>query len=708
MNNLRLQTEPLPGIDLHPPVREMPPPPSGLNEVDLNADVQLCTWCWPTRPKDFTGPARYDSKDASRIPTGSIYVASRKGPLSEMHAKITGCPYDTIGIIFQTKTEGREGTYVYTINSSLLSAQSNPVVSVNLLDLMKDDNIIYHAVLPLKDFEDKPNVAQGNSQGDCYNDQDGCVDSLSWKCKLRERRNEILRDLFKTYRDRKPEHDSYQMLASIVGLSVSENVRTKNAVTAAELTGLILFQAGLIWDDRFSTDNMNPACCLHQSFFKKLSHSPHPGEAVVTLTTPFTYMTMKSREPTLMKEHRKDYPEAVLKRKKHRTEKGDEKTRSSLQSHLNSSLTEEYHCEYTTTDSSEKGGVDITPYRDFYNGQTGGYKRCYHPADWMGEPYQAGNGHWLKPVQRCMHVQTISFASLRPVDFLMDYYRSTGVNRYEQLRHQPLTGRRGASGELVAIVHSLASELGCDREVNSLNMSWYHDNLIPLELNNNSDESCESRIEREASIMKEVVSRLDRDLIQKRMIHLSNYGLTGGRLHHLCKRTSELAAELHALACESNAHVRWGQKDGVPVRELHESDTQGEYKFKMKVEGSDKYATDYLMVLHRYMWSPGWKYDWVEPLRCSREKYYEMNCRIQKLIQDSVELKNRTPISCIVLELIVCLLEQAKRFYRYLYDCRDQAYPHLIREKGGDIDVDEILQNIVISDSPPAIAPTDE
>lgn len=554
-------------------------------------DTELFTWCWSCPPKSFSGPARYTYESLSKIPTGSLYFSSRKGPLSEMSARITGSPYDMIGIVFQSRTSGREGTYVYTVDSAFLSndRMADKVVVINLADLIYDDTIIHHAVLPLKDF-DEP--------GD------------PWRRELKEQRNEIFRELFRKYREMSPEHDAYQTLASMAGLPVAESLRTKNAMTAAELVGLILFQVGLIWDDRFDADGQNPASCFDDCFFQTTSEQPDGNsDVVVNLMTP-----------------------KVFTEKRYRHEKGEEED---LDAYLQRTFND-------CSSSSEE------------------------------EPPEKGEPRPNLPFQKPIYARTILFGSLRPVDFLRDYYRSSGLDPHDQsdLRSiRPLTGRRGASGELVAIIHSLASQRDHHDEINQLNMSWYHDNLIPIELDNNCDEGCEERIERECRAMKGLVQRIDQDFVQKHMLHMGHAALNGARLLRICRQASEIAAELHALASECDSYVRSKEDpDGTLAADYNEE--RDHQKFKIRVDSHGRIGTDYIIILHKYMWGGGWQYDWIHPLKRDPDKHYEISCRMKRLIEGLLDLKNRTPVSCIILELIMCLLEQADALNNYIVQSR--------------------------------------
>ena len=759
------------------------------------------TWCWPCLPKQFIGPTKYVSENICKIPTGSLYFASRKGPLSEASARITGSPYNIVGLIFQSKTNNKEGTYVYTVDSTLINDKtSNKIAVVNLAELIVDDSIIHHGVLPLKDFDDKLpkdslDIQKDSKQNEYEYWYRDCTDSKDWKRRLLEKRNEILKDLFKKYRDMKPEHDAYQTLASIVGFPVAESLRSKNAFTAPELVGLILFQAGLIWDGRFAAGNKNPACCFDKRFFQKLakntSNKDNESDVVVALTTPRTHAAVKySNEQVITTgDKRRDYPDIIHKKhkkksrkpsenfeeefhkekikdckskcnldecnkqkediyfddkkenkennvsksieetdinnsnnKKHNThvstkgpendeDETDRKIRYNLRKYLDDAIEYGYHCEYKDHNDNEKGseekeGENI--YCDYYNSEDKcSYKRCYYPAKWAknNECYHEFDELWPKPCKKCVYARTILFGSLRPVDFLVDYYCASGIdpNGHTDLKDiTPLTGRRGSAGELVAIIYSLAAQRATgdmwDYDINKLNLCWFHDNLIPIELCNDTDKSCDDSIEQECKLLKGLVYKLDHDFVQKRMLHVDNFCLSGNRLLNICQRTSELAAELHALAIECDSNVKYDDK--CCSLETYEDDDCGEIKFKVLVDSNDKCATEYVIVLYKYMWGKSWSYEWEKPYICNREKYYEISCRIRRLSNDLIDLKNRIPVSCIILEPVICLLEQTRNLYKYLSYChKNYCHKKYQQRKGGELNIDEVINDVYSEDN---------
>lgn len=588
------------------------------------------TWRWPCPPKPFVAPPKYVARSISKIPTGSLYFASRKGPLSEVSARITGSPYDMIGIIFQSKTQNKEGTYVFTIDSF-----NDKVVVIDLASLIKNDAIIRHAVLPLKDF------------GDIEIDWDES-NIKDRKFKLRETRIEILKSLFKKYSEFRAGYDAYQNLASIIGLPFNNPKRENRTFTAAELVGRILFEAGLIWDKRFAPGNENLICQFEQYFFQKLvkdcDRKSTGHDAIVILTTPRHYAACK---------------QAAQRRDR------------------------------DSTDSEE--GSDSDESDKFVSGDIKKYLEEVSDEDSDSERKKM---NWWKPVRKPVYAQTLLFRLLRPVDFLTDYYQNTTIDRsnHGELTSN-LTRERGKAGELVSLIMALHSSLNKHRnDINQLNMCWFHNKLVPIELCNNSNNDCEDRINRECEILKKLTIELREDL-SARQRDLNMNCLTGNLLAKICKRTSELAAKLHALAKEVDVVVNYnGKIYGIEECEYQdENEKNNEYKFKVSVDSIDKCTSEYFIVLHKYMWKKGWSYQYQRnekvsvAVSWSQSKYEELYSRATELYEDFVDLKEHTPVSCVILELVIYLLEQSGALHKYIRSRHKYCYKDKTKKKRIDI-----------------------
>jgi hypothetical protein len=593
---------------------------SSKSPTTENNSDETIVWGWTCRPKKFTGPSKYRLDNLATIPTGSLYFASRKGPLSEMNARITGCPYDTIGIVFQSRTPDHEGTYIYAMDSSILRAHSDPeinssksmhttmnnkVVVTKMADLIRDDSIIHHAILPLKDCDEEYYGGEASRH----------YDSHKWKVKMRENRNEIFRNLFKKYRDLTPEYDAYQTLASIASLPVSESLRKKNSFTSAELVGMILFEAGLIWDDRFSTNNRNPICGYDKCFFQRLAGDElnESDLARIALITPGSY-----------------------------NEQQNENSSTSFES-------DSYSQPGWDSDSEEQTSDQ--------------------------DPFLMSKS----PLKRKIHAKTIYFGSLNPIDFLRNYYQTIGICQRDMNGQNstwkttsPMSESQHEFRSLVGSIETIAKRNEHPWK-NQLNMSWYHDHLISIELLNDSHQGCWEQSECESKLLRNHLENLNQNFLQKRILHEDSTTLNENRLLRICRQTSELAAELHNLACQCQSHVVSKQHDRQYPAEMFDSDGNDQtFKFLTLVEPSkeNKKYNEYLLILHRYMWGGNWEYEWSSPLKADSEKYYQLTSRLKRLLGEIVETRNRTPINCILLEVLVCLQREAHRLYEYILSCQ--------------------------------------
>lgn len=531
----------------------------------------LETWSWPTFQR-YHGPHVFTLTNLNQIPTGSLYFASIKGPLADTSVKITRCPYDLVGIIFQSNTNSKEGTYLFTINPLLSENNSTDVTIVDLTSLMSGNpNIAKHAILPIKEFS-KDNT------------------------KLVIQRNHILKNLFRKYRDQKP---TYNLNRTVGALINSPSIATDNSFTCSELISLVLFQAGLIWDGKFATSNRNPLFCFEECFFQQLLTDK--SHLVITLTTPQIHSTLKYDErPTTKKDITKEYPDII-----------GQTVRENLRKYLEDTLDNGPQCEITETDDPQE------EHSDFYECE---YKRCYYPTKWVQEAKDV-----IEPAKKTVIAQTISFGQLRPADFLIDS----------------------------------AEEFLSDEDINKLNMSWYHNKLIPLELSETSEEP--------TIISTEVIENIIANLPKSKTSLL-----TGSLLMKFCRRMSELSTQLHTLALEAKTYLKRGTSRPEPLA-LYQDDDRTEYKFKIIIDNSDKYATEYLLILHRYMWRSGWCYTWKDLLKLTYSDYYELISRVNKLIDDFIELYQRIPKSCIIVEVAVYLLEQSRLLQKYLTSCRENC-----------------------------------
>lgn len=484
------------------------------------------TWCWPS-------PLNHNS-DSDKILTGSLYFASLKGPLSEASFHISRYNYDIIGIIFKTKEY-----YVYTI-------LNKGIEIIPLNDLLTDHNLGNHSILQIKDS------------------------------KFNTQRINILKDLFKYYHKVNINYDLYTHLASIVGYPI---IKKQGVMTSSQLVGLILFQAGLIWDDKFITRNKNPVACFDKCFFLELAEQTEGEyEAIVKLVPP-----------------KNDWFEM------------------------------------------EQNVIN------FYQESN---KQRYSKSEWIIYP------DYQEPCQKFVYARTLVFENLKPSDFL-----SQNIKPQEHIESN-------ADPILIATICSLATRRSGQKDINKLNMSWYHNNLKFLKL-----DTTQTKFQDYSDQLKSIIPIVSDDFNKRYLSHLN-----GDLLLMICKSVSELGLELHKISEECNSKVKYNR------------DSKSEYKFNVLLDSGDRFA-EYLIILNKYMWGNNWKYHWDNPLQ---SKNIELSERIKTLIKSLNNLKDIIPSSCIILELVMYLLEQSHRLYTYTCKYRKIKYKDFDYEHSEDI-MDELF-----------------
>ena len=578
------------------------------------------TWCWPCPPSCVESPEQYTSENLSKIPTGSLYFGSRKNPLSEINARITYCPYDVVGICFQSKFREGNSTYVYLLNKTC------GVSVVVLSELIKDSSIVYHSVLPIKNM---PTA-------------------------LCRQRNRILKELFQKYQQLKVTHSLYQTVCALIGLPMSP----AKQMTPYELVGKILFQAGLLWDDRFGTGDKNPVGCFEDSFFQDISQ-PCLDQVTVALITPQTQATIKCGKRLTLRST------SFLPEDSRMTQKGGGEVYadSSLSESLNSSfdssfIKSEFDSSESDTDSTNSdldsafprktrssSSEFSEPYLDYYRGEDEEqYKHCYRPSKLCRDERET------YPCRKSVHTPTVSFQSLKPSDFLINYYKSyrENPNCPESLVEPYIT-------EVVSLAYTLSRRYDAG-QLNKLNMSWYGDKLVPVEVTKPS-QVCRKKLEEESESVKEIILELQSKYTESM--------ISGGRLVKICRKTSELGSELHLLSREIGAVV--------PAS----SQSDAECEFKIKVSSPDPCATKYVIVIPGYMWKGQWSYEFGKPSCWTKERQYALSCRIKLLMNRAVQLKRKLPPHPFLDNLVCALLDQAHEMYKYVTNCQDYSQEDL-------------------------------
>jgi len=721
----------------------------------------MTVWCWPDDLRPFVGPCKYTRENINKIPTGSLYFASRRGEMSSINAQVTNSPYDVIGIVIQSDNT-EYGTYVYTIETYYDPDTTEPIRKVKTVPMVKfieDPRVYHHGVLPLKAFandnddyctEPTPfphksyqnigpsygfdavkawadNFDQGRRKA---NKEKGGKKYSHWNVKdssssdsptsstfeipadrtpnLEKKRVEVLKSLLQKYWNSNATYDSYQTLAAIFGLPVAEELRDPNQFTSPELIGLILYQAGLIWDNRFATGNKNPACCFNYEFFKKLADkakSKSPFDAIVMLCSPNTHAQIRSRKPVVydsseqtsypsfnddsssQEPSESTFPETISSHDNHKSSSSSseevvQKT-NSLRQYLRSAYDQGYNCRvhgYRPDKGGEQQGEPVINIL----GDKGGYERGYAKANqFRGESLQ-------QPCQVEVHALTIMFGSLRVSDFLRDYYAGAGIdiNGYGNLidgKYNKIANQSDLGSLVVSLANERAINEHLGYSLNELNLSSYHDVLIPIELTPDDSLNAVSAQQQELELqaLNKLASDIKKDFLQKKMLNQDIGGLSGALLKNICERYTNLSRDLHELAKECKLRVRYSGKESS-LDSFENSEDNSCLRFNVKLTSKHPATNEFAFVSWPYMWGLDWEYYSAHHLKCRDSRYWELECIISKIITNLEDLKKRTPKNCIILELIVCLTHQAKFFRDWINTSRDHYSRKVYRRRKGD------------------------
>lgn len=141
------------------------------------------------------------------------------------------------------------------------------------------------------------------SSSSCSSGSMSCSDSCTYSCfksdidsrrewcrALEKFRIEILKDILNKHYGFCGECDAYQILSTIHGYPIAEEYRSKNAFTSTEFVGEVLYQAGLIFDDRYAVDDVSADCNCNDEIWEavscKIAAGCSPVEAVVQWMSP--------------------------------------------------------------------------------------------------------------------------------------------------------------------------------------------------------------------------------------------------------------------------------------------------------------------------------------------------------------------------------------------------------------------------------------
>ena len=706
--------------------------------------AHMQTVCYPCSCTELPNVCKYihgeghcGVENIREIPTGSMYFAATRGPIAELNARVTGSPYDLVGIVFQSGGS----TYVFMV-------RNERVESVLLTTLMSDDSIIRHATLPLKDFDDCPcddtsppqmcptadiglvhaspgqgaeaangyadnftaGVTQGEGanyeikgtddatdaekSGDCcaplsygcpttcvpdgfYDPEDVC-DYKDWVAKLRKFRACRLANLFKKYSGMGAEADGYQRMAAMFGLPVSEEFRSKEQFTGPELVSLILFQAGLIWDNRFAINGGNPYCsCNNPCVYKSLAEQAacaSPTESFLILTTPANYDSCCQMDTSCCQQscaptcNTSCDPCCVT---------------SCAPSKVDQSLSEfdlraQQFGFQSTKGSEEKGEYFDNTSEDKSCGnvcypQQCPPQNCYPPVCPPCPP--CPKPVFPKPTVKEVHSKTILFGSVRVVDLLLGQYRAQGIDIDGNdlgCIEATATGC-GIDGELKSALSSLASQrkagdkLDYDLNPDLNTTAWFGDRLVTIELCNNprADNSC--LVKKELHQLSHTVEELLASFTQERMISQDSF-MSGALQQKLSGMYGAACAELNDIACACPTSVNYNNCC-VPCCEPVPCAT--DYCcYRIPLSGCCQ-QTYVSCVPQPYFYGCDWSYQCgCGPYDCNAPGYADLCCRLERLIVALKGLKYRTPVNSILLSLIVHSLKQAECLYTWLCSCR--------------------------------------
>ena len=296
-----------------------------------------------------------------------------------------------------------------------------------------------------------------------------------------------------------------------------------------------------------------------------------------------------------------------------------------------------------------------------------GYERGYAKVkDFRDQVYDSDDQKdpiYLKPYDVDVVAPTIRFGSLRIVDFLCNYYaaQDTDPSGYGNLE----AGKSKTGGQYSSFVESLAKLRAVNEhlsyDLNCLDMSWFHDDLIKIELAPDETKipQCEAQDLQDAKDLDKMVKRFEKTFLQQRMLHQEASGLSGGLLKRICQRFSECASEVHRIARECKSHVKHSKHD--KSAKSYEGDNNGEcIKFNVDLDSKHPLVDEFALVAWPYMWGNDWEYYWKENMECEEGEYWQMCCALDRAIANLKDLANRTPKNCIVLELVIHLKKQAE------------------------------------------------
>lgn len=665
------------------------------------------------------------------IPIGSIYFGSRRGPTGDMSAKFTGCNYNIVGIVYQSC----KGTVVYTVGGSNVGV-------VSLSSLIKDNSIMRHAIMPIKGFaktscpinptglgltQDDGHLVPGQgglaaqnftndfiagstSFGANYNPHKGdvgtakhgvsacdsdyyndCCDDASYADLLEAYRICEFEKLFEKYDRLLAETDGYQKMASILGLPVSEEMRTKTQFTAPELVSLILLEMGLISDKRFPSGPC--ADDYSKTLAAQAANSSNTG-AMLILSTPANYNSCCAQAQACVTAcvpvcapSAGCVPCAAT---------GTPQVIQHAEAQLGISATNDG----VSAAALHKGDGD-----DFVMPSTGSYgpadgdaphvvevssqdqdrtlvSGCYGPAACAPcAPVYTGGccpplacapvacKRYRMPYKTTVDAQTVLVGSMREVDLLIDYYAELGIspNGNDFWNVHSTNGGCGVGGEIQSAVDALAAQrlVGdkYDYDFNLLKTTdWYVPVLIKIELQNVLGANPKEDASQICNIAT-VVSQLANNYTMETQIALDDMW-TGGRLKKVSQKFAWACNEVHSIAVCTPTCVNYGGSCCGLTDTFNMTNNYCAYSVPICAGGN--VAPCVVTVPNSYYYGCDWSYQ----LGCSpytpASSHTIMCTRLEHVVVELRQLKLQTPRNSIMMNLVSHLLTESECLLEWL------------------------------------------
>lgn len=520
---------------------------------------------WTKLPVQSRYPEKYFLESLDEIPNGSIYFAQRSTKLSKIGEEISGQPLDFIGILFKTTAQDRAGIYIYGFDE-------DHIVTIKLSSLISDPTIIQHYILPLLPLTDAkqeiklPRYLKGAKK----------IVPLSDFSEIQSSLVDVLKNIMTKYSRESYVTDYYSTISSIVGLPFS-NFVGQNEMTGPKLVGLILWEAGLIWDDHYTIKKFNPVV-KDMDFYQSLKTS-HTNQLSLNL----------------------GYSK-------------DESIRFSLpfDMDLNDIWSQININDYII--KGEDGSIDIDVER---------FNRDHYKL----EKGDSSEGIITKKLVNLKTTKvlspTILFGSLTLSDFIPQLNKKS--KRWNELRIST-----------------------------KLNLSFWHDRLIPVEKKGQIKESSfqiQSDLENfEVAIKENYKYHLNKIITKK--AYLKEAALLIG----------EWSNQIHELAIVTNAKIIWKKLNLKLDARDYPRKNKKPINLRLPVIGE---STEIDLSLDEYMWNTSWKYYWT------KKGDQELLPKVKQMIKEGDDILDLISEICPIYNVVLHLVVQLKRTKKYLKKYRE-------------------------------------